>query len=226
MHVYDCFQCETCVTQVKHNTHKGFVHGSFDLVWTVRVDLLEELVECRVSLHLLIFLLLVYLHHQLVPLAGVVGRCGVLVWWRKKSLNSIRAQNKKSSLLLWKHFKCSLTFLIKYADFYHPITAHRLNCQLVTNFTLLATESSDLDGEESHCDWISIFFWMQYTHHNPNKRWRDGGESRKCNPDADLHKYSSKMHSRQIQAKCGQTEMPCHKNKMSNMMFKWNRSPI
>lgn len=62
-------------------THKRLVHGPLDLVGSVAVDLLEDFVERRVSLQLLVFLLLADVHHQLVPLAGVVGRRGVLICW-------------------------------------------------------------------------------------------------------------------------------------------------
>lgn len=62
-------------------THKRLVHGPLDLVGSVAVDLLEDLVERRVSLQLLVLLLLADVHHQLVPLAGVVGRRGVLICW-------------------------------------------------------------------------------------------------------------------------------------------------
>lgn len=54
-------------------THKGLVHCSLDLVGAVGVDLLEELVERRVSLELLLLLLLADVDHHLVPVAGVVG---------------------------------------------------------------------------------------------------------------------------------------------------------
>lgn len=55
------------------DTYKRLVHGSLDLVRAIAVDLLEELVERRVSLQLLVLLLLADVHHHLVPLAGVVG---------------------------------------------------------------------------------------------------------------------------------------------------------
>jgi len=61
------------------DTHKGLVHGLLDLVRAVAVDLLEELVERRVSLQLLGFLLLADGHHQLVPFAGDVGRRRALI---------------------------------------------------------------------------------------------------------------------------------------------------
>lgn len=61
-------------SSLKRDTYKGLVHGSLDLVRAVAVDLLEELVERRVSLQLIGFLLLAEVHHHLVPVAGRVGR--------------------------------------------------------------------------------------------------------------------------------------------------------
>lgn len=60
---------------VKKNkqTHERLVHGSLDLIRAVAVDLLEDLVERSISLQLLVLLLLAKVHHQLVPLASVVG---------------------------------------------------------------------------------------------------------------------------------------------------------
>lgn len=86
-------------SSLEPDTHKGLVHGSPDFIGAVAVDLLEEVVEGRVSLQLLIFLLLVDFHHHLVPLAGVVGRCGVLIWWRRDKGDRV---NRNSWFYFWK----------------------------------------------------------------------------------------------------------------------------
>lgn len=62
------------------NTYKGLVHGLLDLIWAIRVDLLEQLVQCCISFKLLSLLFLLNITHQLVPVAGIVGGWWVLVW--------------------------------------------------------------------------------------------------------------------------------------------------
>lgn len=97
---------EATSSSLNSDTHKRLVHGSPDFVGAVAVDLLEELVEGCVSLQLLIFLLLADVHHHLVPLAGVVGRCGVLIWRRRRKGDRVKKRwfdLRSGKMLLFKN---------------------------------------------------------------------------------------------------------------------------
>ena len=61
-------------------TYEWLVHGLADLVWPVGVDLLEELVECGLSLRFLLLLFLRDLSHQLVPVVSMHSWGRVLRW--------------------------------------------------------------------------------------------------------------------------------------------------
>lgn len=91
----------------------------------------------------------------------------------------------KSLLLLSKN-----AGVHKYLNFNHLITARCINWQVWLHFTHFAAKSSNSDADGLHCDLISVFSGCNTPTIIPT---RDGrGKSGKCNPDTDLHKYSTR----------------------------------
>lgn len=160
---------EATSSSLNSDTHKRLVHGSPDFVGAVAVDLLEELVEGCVSLQLLIFLLLADVHHHLVPLAGVVGRCGVLIWRRRRKGDRV----KKDGLIYGLERCCCLKTLpfVTYGSCLYIFWEIFIECSLIsshshhlitptcinsTHFAPFATKSPDSDADRSHCNLISV----------------------------------------------------------------------
>lgn len=158
----------------KKKTHKRFVHGSLDLVRAVAVDLLEDLVECSISLQLLVLLLLADVHHQLVPLASVMGRRWVLICLENSTKSDfiLKASVARQLLSPQSFFFIILNWNFHWVQF-NMFTFKSSTCN---NCLVLKASLPARTPRGSHSNLIYYIAGGKYARCNPNKRCGAGGE--------------------------------------------------